>query len=217
MKGLWEGVLEQSTAQFTPVEANYTREIADLKTELEKYHNNNRRWQKLFNAWHQEKAAITNEKLTLEQALKFAHEENQSLQHQCDSLLKQLQEKQARIEELNRLHQQTQANLEHYRESAREQRTLDQQQFEREKQQYLFEIKNLKEELIVQKTKNTELNQQCYYQLTHSHAELENQHQKILHSMNALTDKIEFLNQKTIESQQTSKHWEKQFKEIQKN
>ncbi len=70
-------------------------------------------------------------------------------------------------------------NLEHYYESTREQHTLDQQQFEREKQQSLFEIKNLKEELVIQKTKHTELNQQ-YYQLTYSHTEteLEKQHQQ---------------------------------------
>ncbi len=63
MKGLWEGVLEQSTEQFTPIKSNYQQEIAHSKTELDKYHNNNRRWQKLFNAWQQETAVLANEKL----------------------------------------------------------------------------------------------------------------------------------------------------------
>jgi len=212
MKGLWENVLEQATQQFAPIDSNYQKEIANLKSELEKYHNNNKRWQKLFNAWHQEKAAIANEKLTLEQALDFAHKENESLHHQHDGLIKQLQEKQNRVEELNRLHQQTQANLEHYRESTREQRTLDQQQFEREKQQYLFEIKNLKEELILQKTKYSDLNQQ-YHVITHANSELEKQHQKYLQSMSTLTDKVEQLTKETIECQQTTKHFQQQLKE----
>lgn len=89
----------------------------------------------MFNQWHPEKAALANKKLTLEQALDFAHKESQSLSGKYEGLLQQLQEKQARIEELHQLHQQTQANLEHDRESAREQRLLDQQQFEHEKQQ----------------------------------------------------------------------------------
>ncbi len=212
MKGLWEGLLEQATTQFTPIESDYNQEIANLKTELEKYHNNNKRWQKLFNSWHQEKAAIANEKLTLEQALEFSHKENESLHYQHDGMMKQLQEKQNRVEELNRLHQQTQANLEHYRESTREQRTLDQQQFEREKQQYLFEIKNLKEELILQKTKYADLNQQ-YHVVIHSNSELEKQHQKSLQSVSTLTDKVEQLMKETIECQQTSKHLQQQLKE----
>src|SRR5688572_18507359 len=71
VKALWEGVLAQSSEQFTPIESNYQNEIAELKTELEKYRSNNQRWQKMFNQWQQEKTALGNEKLTLEQALEF--------------------------------------------------------------------------------------------------------------------------------------------------
>lgn len=149
MKGLWEGVLSQSREQFHPVEAKYQSELTELNSELEKYKSNNQRWQKLFNQWQQEKITLANEKLILEQALEFAHKENQTLHDKQEGLLNQLQEKQERVDELHRLHQQTQRNLEHYRESAREQRLLDQQKFESDKQQYLAEIKTLKEEVIV--------------------------------------------------------------------
>lgn len=150
MKGLWEGVIDQSSEQFYPVEEAYKQEISELKTELEKYKHNNQRWQKLFNQWQQEKISFSNEKLTLEQALAFAHKENQSLRDKHDGLLHQLQEKQERIDELHRLHQQIQHNLEHYREAAREQRLLDQQQFESEKQRLHAEIKILKEKEVTQ-------------------------------------------------------------------
>jgi hypothetical protein len=148
VKGLWEGVITQSSEQFYPLEESYKQEIAELKSELEKYKNNNQRWQKLFNQWQQEKMSLTNEKLTLEQALEFVHKENATLNAKQDGLHHQLQEKQERVDELHRLHQQTQHNLEHYRESAREQRLLDKQQFEREKQQLLTEIKALKEKTV---------------------------------------------------------------------
>lgn len=159
IKGLWESVITQSSEQFLPIEDKYKQQILALKSELEKYKNNNQRWQKMFDQWQQEKTLLANEKITLEQALDFAHKENVTLQTKQDGLHHQLQEKQARIDELYQLHQQTQRNLEHYRESAREQRLLDQQQFERRKQEYLAEIKTLKEEIVRERHEITVLQQ----------------------------------------------------------
>lgn len=61
MKGLWESVLTQSEHQFEPVETNYLQEITELKSQLEKYRTSNRRWQKLFTSWQQEKSRLDNE------------------------------------------------------------------------------------------------------------------------------------------------------------
>lgn len=213
VKGLWEGVLAQSTEQFTPIETNYQQEISELKTELEKYRSNNQRWQKLFNQWQQEKAAIANEKTTLEQALEFAHKENQSLHDKYDGLLQQLQEKQDRIEELHRLHQQTQANLEHYRESAREQRLLDQQQFEQEKQQLQLETKSSKEQLVVQQHKYLELYQEHQFK-ERSYNELEQHYSQSLQSIDDLKNKVSQFEKENITHQQSSQHWQQLFKEL---
>ncbi len=215
IKGLWEGILTQTTEQFAPIESNYQQEITELKAELDKYRSNNQRWQNMFNQWQQEKTKLVNEKLTLEQALDFAHKENQSLHDKYDGLLQQLQEKQERIEELHRLHQQTQANLEHYRESAREQRMLDQQQFEREKQELLMEIKNLKERLATQQIKNSELQQQNQL-LERSFNELENAHKQSQSLIDSLRSKSEQLEKSNIEHHQASLHWQQQSREMQK-
>lgn len=212
-KGLWEGVLTQTTEQFAPIESNYQQEIAELKTELEKYRNNNQRWQKIFNQWQQEKNVLSNEKLTLEQALEFAHKENQSLHDKYDGLLQQLQEKQERVEELHRLHQQTQANLEHYRESTREQRLLDQQQFGHKKQQLQLEIKSLKEQLTLQQHKYSELHHEYQFK-KQSYAELEQQYQKTLQSIHELKVKMSELEKENITHQQASQHWQFQFKDF---
>jgi hypothetical protein len=214
VKGLWEGVLAQSTEQFTPIELNYQQEISELKAELEKYRNNNQRWQKMFNQWQQEKTVLASEKLTLEQALEFAHKENQSLHGKYDGLLQQLQEKQERVEELHRLHQQTQTNLEHYRESAREQRLLDQQQYDREKQQSLSEIKVLKEQSVQQQVKYSELCQQNH-QIEQSYIELENKYNKSESLIETLKHEIKQLEKTNIERQQASQHWQNQFHDLQ--
>jgi len=213
VKGLWEGVLTQSTEQFVPIETNYQQEITELKAELEKYRNNNQRWQSMFNQWQQEKVSLANEKTTLDQALEFAHKENQSLHGKYDGLLQQLQEKQERIEELHRLHQQTQANLEHYRESAREQRLIDQQQFENEKQQLQSELKFSKEQLVMQQHKYSELHQE--HQLKErSYTELAHQHHQAIQSVNDLRFKVDDLEKENVRHQQTSHHWQHQFKEL---
>lgn len=216
VKGLWESVLAQSTEQFTPIESNYQQEIAELKAELEKYRTNNQRWQKMFNQWQEEKTALANEKLTLEQALAFAHKENQSLNSKYDGLLQQLQEKQKRVEELHRLHQQMQANLEHYRESAREQRLLDQQQFEREKQQILSDTKELKEQLAVQQATYSELNQKNHV-IERSYVELENKHNLSVNLAESLKREISRLEKTSIEHQQSSQHWHDQFNQSQES
>lgn len=213
VKGLWEGVLAQSTEQFTPIEANYQQEITELKAELEKYRSNNQRWQNMLNQWQQEKAKLVNEKLTLDQALDFAHKENQSLNGKYDGLLQQLQEKQERIDELHRLHQQTQANLEHYRESAREQRLLDQQQFEHEKQQLQLEIKSLKEQLIVHQHQFSELHQEHQIK-ERSYAELDQRYNQSLQSVDDLKIKLIQLEKENATFQQSNDHWQHQFKEI---
>jgi hypothetical protein len=215
VKGLWEGVLTQSIEQFTPIEANYQQEIIELKTELEKFRNNNQRWQKMFNQWQQEKNILANEKITLEQALEFTHKENQSLHSKNDILLQQLQEKQERIEELHRLHQLAQSNLEHYRESAREQRLLDHQQFEREKQQLLCETKEMKERLVVQQVKYEELFQN-HQLLERFCIELENKFKQSELHVESLKIQNLHLEKTSIEYQQASQHWQSQFQELQK-
>lgn len=212
VKGLWEGILAQSTEQFAPIEINYQQEISELKSEIEKYRNNNQRWQKMFNQWQQEKTVLANERLTLEQALEFAHKENQSLHGKYDGLLQQLQEKQARIEELHRLHQQTQANLEHYREAAREQRLLDQQQFEHEKQQLQLEIKSLKEHLVIQQHKHSELYQEHQFKLR-SYSELEQQYSQTLQSVDKLKNKANQLEIENITYLHETQHGKEKFKE----
>ncbi len=214
IKGLWGSLLTQSTEQFTPIETSYQQEISELKAELEKYRNNNQRWQKMFNQWQQEKNVLANEKLTLEQALDFAHKENQSLRGKHDGILQQLQEKQERIDELHRLHQQTQANLEHYRESAREQRLLEQQQFEQEKQQLQLEIKSLTEQLVTQQVKYSDLNQRNQL-LEQSYAEQKKKCSDSISLSESLKNSIKQLEKTNIEYQQTRQHYQNQCNDLQ--
>lgn len=215
LKGLWENVLTQSAEQFIPVEENYKKDISELKLELEKYKNEYQRFEMLFNQGQQEKTKLSNEIITLNQALAFSHKENNALNHKQESLLRQLQEKQERIDELHRLHKQTQDNLEHYREAAREQRLLDQQQFEQQKQQLQLEIKNINEQAVLYQQKAVQL-QQKYQRLQQSYVSLEiNYAQQGNDFQQALTQKNESEKEKIVYLRD-SQHWQNQSNELQR-
>ena|GEM_PF-4290170 len=115
----------------------------------------------MFDQWTLEKNELVNEKLTLDQTLEFSQKENAMLSIKLDGLLQQLQDKQERINELHQLQKQSQENLEHYRESAREQRLNDQHQHEQQKQQLKSELKIAQDQLIRQREK--------FYALSESH------------------------------------------------
>lgn len=72
VKGLWERVVGQSEEQVAVIEEHHQQSITEVRQELEKYKNNNRRWQRLFNDWVQEKNLLVTDKITLQQALESA-------------------------------------------------------------------------------------------------------------------------------------------------
>lgn len=146
MKGLWERVIELSEIKVGEIEQKYSARVGELELEVEKYKTNNTRWQKLFGEWQEANKKAETSIADLTTALTALENANRELliQHQVDA--QQLQEKEERIAELNRLHHQAQNNLEHYRESMREERLLEQQRFEQQRQELQLEMKGLREQ-----------------------------------------------------------------------
>lgn len=149
MKGLWESLSHQAQEQVRDKENRYQQELTDLQQELQKYKTNNQRWQQLFNQWTKEKEQLTAENSLFEQAIDELQKEKEAISAKLESQANQLQEKQNRVEELNRLHSVAQNNLEHYRESAREQRLLDENRHSQQMQQAEMAIKKLQQEIIL--------------------------------------------------------------------
>jgi chromosome segregation ATPase len=215
MKGLWERVNNLSEEKITALEENHQLILSALQQTVEKYKTNNQRWQKLLEQWTLEKNQLATEKLTLEQALEFTRQENASLHAKQDASLQQLQDKQERITELNRLQAQAQANLEHYRESTREQRLLDQQQHEHQNQQLQSEIKSLKEQLIMQREKMSVLQQQHQIKLQ-SYSILEKNHHQVEAQLEKTREKLEETENSKNSHFNASQHWQNQYNEAQK-
>ncbi len=215
VKGLWERLKQLAEDKCTLLEKEQQEEVAVLNREVEKYKSNNQRWQQLLNQWTEEKKELVLDKKQLEETLLALENEKGGLQSSLEVKAKEVLEKQERIAELHRLHQQVQANLEHYRESTREQRLLDLQQFEKQKQELLVEVKTLKEQNTILRDKNASL-QQEYQALQKKHNALEEAEVKALSFIEKLKLQLSEEEKEKARYFQGSLHWQEQYKEIQK-
>lgn len=214
MQGLWERLQHQADSRVEEKEGRHQQECDLLKQELEKYKTNNQRWQKLLDQWTREKEDLMAQHTTLKAVVEELKEEKINLIAQVSAKDQHIQEKNERIDELHRLHAQTQANLEHYRESAHEQRLREQQDFENQKQQLKADIKAINHDLSSTKEKNSTLAQQ-YQQLKQSNASLETDHTKLNEMIVQQADKLHMTESAVNEYRQASQHWEGISKELQ--
>lgn len=214
MKGLWAQVLQQAQDKITVLEANHQQILGETQQELQKYKANNQRWQQLFNQWTQEKEKMLAEKLTLEQAIEFIQKEKTAFQSRMDAQSEQLREKGERIDELHRLHTQVQMNLEHFREATREQRMIEQQQFEQQKQEFQLEAKSLKDQLVIMRDKVL-TSQQQHQSLQQAYTSLVAAQAKLEEKSDRQQQQIIELEKLKNEFQQTAAHWETQCRKAQ--
>lgn len=216
IKGLWERLVNHSEAEIHTIQQATQQAMTDLQLDVDKYKLNNQRWQKMFEQWQQEKAQLESDLIHAQEAIKSAHQEAAAWRASEEGFHRQLQEKQERIEELHKLHQQTQANLEHYRESTREQRLLDEEKFEREKQQIQLELKRVTELFMLEKTKYDTLKNE-HQQLTIKHSDLQSTHEKNLTMHEQLNERIVAVEQEKSQYYHESLRWQSQYQDLQEH
>lgn len=214
LKGLWERVIDHSEMKLHTIETRFENTTAELQNELQKYKTNNQRWQNLFNQWQQEKENLSNEKISHEKTIDELQKNLLALQAKHDASYQQLEEKQVRVDELNRLLTQSQNNLEHYRESVREQRLVEQQQFLQQKQELQIEIKAAKEQIAAMQNKLIQWQQQ-HQLLQQSHSILEKNHAQVEKKLEELKKILAESEQEKNKYLEISKHWQHQYQELQ--
>lgn len=215
MKGLWERLVNHADEKIAENEANAREQMNQVVQELKSSRQRIAEVEQQYEQVRQEKISLTQTKETLEQLLSTEKIEHAALKSSSNSLITQLTEKQEWISELSRLHSQAQANLEHYREAAREQRLLDQEQYEQNKRELQAEIKALKDQAIFTHEKLTSL-QQNYQSLQQVHTTLNA-------NLAKLTTQHEMLQTQLIENEkiktealQTSLHWQNMYQVTEK-
>lgn len=186
LKGLWERLSTQAEMEVTAAEAKHQETTVQLEQELQKYRANNRRWQRLFLQWQQEREKLTTDKIVLEQGISLLQQDKSMLQAKLKAQAEQLQEKRLRIEELHRLHEQFQANFEVY-----------QKQHSSEQIRYIEQAEKAKRQLVAA--------QQDYKLLLQRYEDLNDRYSVIEQALNEQQKEA-----------QTNKHWQHQYQDTQK-
>ncbi len=212
MKGLWERVLGQAEERLQVIQQDYEQQLVALTTQTQALREDNHHWQQQHQQASEKNNVLVLENTSLLQQVKTLENEALVLNSDHKHALSQLQVKDEQLGELQRQNKQTQANLEHYREAAREQRLLDQQRHEQATAQLEQTIQHLRHELA------TTQNQK--------HA-LQNQHDKMQFAQDLLQNELAKLNQELLEAKhqrlrlteqytQTEQYWQNQQADLQK-
>lgn len=180
IKGLWERVMNQSEDKIQTIQQKTAQDITQLRQEVQSLLQSSADWQQQFQKTKQERDAFVHEKSTLEQLLAHSKIEAAAMTEKMHGLEQKVAEKQIRIDELHKQHKQTQENLEHYRAASLEQRTLDQQRFDRQQKLSEQAITQMNHKLAQADQENIALEKQSQKIIS------ENENLKLeLHKLNA--------------------------------
>lgn len=163
---LWRRINSDAQEKIETAKQEIADEVLESKKRSEQLATDNARWEQQFNALKREKEVLSNNNLSLEQVIIELKKQNALLDSKSDALAQQLQDKQGHIDELNRLHKQAQLNLEHYHESSREQRLIEQQRYEQQQHQTTQIINQLEQKLMALRHDYTVLNEK-FQQINH--------------------------------------------------
>lgn len=157
---VWETINEKTNHQVEKIRQESAtdqqllhQEIAAQKQEMSKRHLS-------YGDLNEKYRILSNHQSALEKALQEQAIKEAILLETHHSFEKQLAEKQDRIEELTRLNQQIQNNLEHYRQASHEQRLLEQQQYEARHNELEQRNHKLQENWTTVLTENTRIKSQ---------------------------------------------------------
>jgi len=206
MKGLWERVLEQAAEKVQAIQQDFDQQLAELTTQTEHLRADNMHWQQQYQEASQECTALSKEKNTLQQDIKQMEKAALILNADHSHALAQLQAKDKQIGELQRLNQQAQANLEHYREAAREQRVVDQQRHEQTVSQLEQTLQQLRHELAVAQGQKHAL-QNNYEKLQYAHDLLQNQYSELNKEHSESKMQLSALTQQSAQHAHAEQHW----------
>lgn len=196
VKGLWEHELQEAETQINTIEQNANKNLNEHKQQIKNLAQEIKCLQQQRNQLLQKEQQLTNDKLTLEQAI---------IQLQNEQITLQI--------ELQRLNQQVQNNLDHYREASREQRLKEQQQYENQikyleqsSQQYLQENSYLK--------KQGQLSQEKRDQLQNDDQILENEHQIMATQLHDVVSQLIVAKESLAASLNSETHWQVQYQNL---
>lgn len=209
VKGLWELLINQSEEKILTIQQEAKQSLEKLKQETQQLQQESGQWQQQYRLIKQERDGFAHEKSTIEQLLADSKIEIATLTEKQAGLEQQNQEKQLRIDELQRQNSQTQTNLEHYRASALEQRLADQKRYEQQQMQFEQTLQQISQELTEAKRENA-LFQQQIQQAYFERDNLETQLDKIETQHESVTTRLTNVLNELAKKEESQKHWQEQ-------
>jgi len=209
MKGLWEMVMNQSEEIIQTIKQDTQQELIKLKQETGQLQQESGQWQQQYKQIKQERDGFAHEKSVVEQLLADSKIEIATLTEKQAGLEQQNQEKQSHIDELQRQNNQTQANLEHYRASALEQRLADQKRYEQQQRQYEQTIQQINQELEEVKKENM-LFQQQNQQICFDVGNLKIQFDEVNAQHEDVTARFAEIRNELTKKEEAQKYWKDQ-------
>ncbi|MCE3239168.1 MAG: hypothetical protein K0R24_2149 [Gammaproteobacteria bacterium] len=207
MKGLWAQVVQQAEGKIALKQQEFEQATAAITEQNKKLEEESTSWQKKYDEIKHEKEGLARDKLALEQAIRQLEDEKLALTVTRDNLLKQLQEKHDHMQELHRLNQQIQTNLEHYREASREQRLLDQQRHEHVQRQQEHTIHQLTKEIkTLGQAKNSLY--EALEQMRSVKTTLQSQYDERVVQNDAIKSRLEEAQKEVLQHKQAEHYWQ---------
>jgi chromosome segregation ATPase len=210
IKGLWERVFIEAEAKFETERLETRQSLIECQQQMTVIQTDYNRAQQKSAVVIEEKLAIINEKLSLEQTVAEQAQRISEILAEKDVMAIQLSIQTTRIEELHQLHAQVQKNLEHYREASLEQRRIDQQSHDQQRQQLEQTIQQLRHESA-----------QLQHQLVIAQQQLASEQKETDRQVDIIKkqeEKIEASNKMLTETKEellrqihTSAHWQQQY------
>lgn len=214
VKGLWERVIMLSDDKLKTITANNQTTLMATQEELDKYRQNNQRWQHMYHQWNKEKNSLSEERSVLENEVRELKQQHLILQTRYELALQELCEKHDRIQELHHLQQQSQQNLEHYRESVQAQRLDDQQKFSAQKQEWQTELANKHVQVATMQQAAIALQSQ-YQLLDHNYQLLQEKNSEIIKTIQTQNEELKQSTKLSNEQMRSAQHWQLQYQETQ--
>lgn len=162
MQNLWEDTRKEAERKVINIETQATHQLNAMRDALQEKEAAFLALQQQNQTLEKQRITLLDEKTALENVVIQLQTSNVALETRQAGLLEQLNEKQTQIDAQRKQNQQTQANLEHYRETMREQRLQEQQRADTKQQQ--LEYANLQLASQLKDAQQHDIQQRQHYQ-----------------------------------------------------
>ncbi|CAM4456434.1 MAG: Chromosome partition protein Smc [Legionellaceae bacterium] len=213
LKGIWQQVIDQAEIKINTIQEESALAIGEVNAEFEKLQQEYKQKVQAFQALNEENQRLLSEKETLGSLHQTATLELATYCEKEKGLVQQLQEKEERIKEFREQIKKVQDNLEHYRQSAHEQRLADQARFSEQTHQLEQTIAKLNGSITHLQNENKE-SLRYSERLNTENSTLKTQLEEVTNHYTEIKNRFEKTNKALLEATITQEQHDKSYEKL---